>query len=186
MNSMISLFIDNELSIEEKCLFLEKIRDDTPFFLESIQMLRQEILIRSDVAESMPQAEIPLPTNWMLTIRNLFRPAVFIPAAVVCVLLFLTILPANKIKPHFNRFVIYRPDVNRVEIVGSFTDWKRIPLQKISNSGYWEGKFELPVGEYRYTYILDGDTPFADPTVPTVEQDDFNGVNSIIRVVEKI
>jgi hypothetical protein len=183
---MISLFIDNELSIEEKCLFLEKIRDDTPFFLESIQMLRQEMLIRSDVVDSMPQADIPSPFNWMLTIRNLFRPTVLIPAAVACIILFLTILPTNKIKPHLNRFVIYRPDVNQVEIVGSFTDWRRIPLQKISDSGYWEGTFELSVGEHRYTYILDGDTSFADPTVPTVEQDDFNGVNSIIRVVERI
>jgi hypothetical protein len=183
---MISLFIDNELSIEEKCLFLEKIRDDTPFFLESIQMLRQEMLIRSDVVDSLPQADIPSPFNWMLTIRNLFRPAVLIPAAVACIILFLTILPTNKIKPHLNRFVIYRPDVNQVEIVGSFTDWRRIPLQKISDSGYWEGTFELSVGEHRYTYILEGDTSFADPTVPTVEQDDFNGVNSIIRVVERI
>ena len=32
MNAMISLFIDNELSIEEKRLFIEKVRDDTPFF----------------------------------------------------------------------------------------------------------------------------------------------------------
>ena len=185
MNSIISLFIDNELSIKEKCLFIKKVHDDTPFFHESLQMLNQEMLLRSNVVTRVPQADIRLPNSWTLTLKNLFRPMALIPAAVACAILFLTFLPSNNMKTNFNRFVLYRPDVSQVEIVGSFTDWKRIPLQKISNSGYWEGMFKLPKGEHRYTYILEGEKPYADPTVLTVEKDDFGGMNSIIRVEER-
>jgi len=185
MNSMISFFIDNELSLEEKCLFIKKVHDDTPFFFESLQMLQQEMLIRSDVVASVPQVDIRLQKSWTLIIKNLLRPAALIPAAVACVILFLTILPSNSIKANLNRFVIYRPDVSQVEIVGSFTGWKRIPLRKISNSGYWEGMFKLSEGEHRYTYILEGDKHYTDPTVLTMEQDDFGGMNSIIRVEER-
>ena len=186
MNSMISLFIDNELSIEEKCLFLEKVRNDTPFFLESLQMLQQEIMIRADTVDRVPEADLSLPKNRLRSLKNLFQPAVLIPAAITCVILFLIILPSDKTQSHLNRFVIYRPDVSRVEIVGSFTGWKRIPLQKISTSGYWEGMFKLTPGEHRYTYILEGNKPYADPTVLAVEKDDFGGMNSIIRVVDRI
>lgn len=120
------------------------------------------------------------------TIKNLLRPAALIPVAVACAILFLTVLPSNNTKPNLNRFLIYRPDVSQVEIVGSFTDWKRIPLKKISNSGYWEGMFKLSKGEHRYTYILEGDKHYTDPTVLTVEKDDFGGMNSIIQVVDRI
>lgn len=185
MNSMISLFIDNELSIEEKCQFLERVRDDTPFFLDSLQMLHQEMLIRSDVVDRVPQADIRLSNNWIATIKNLFRPTVLIPAAVACAILVLMFLPSNKTKANLNRFVIYRPDVSQVEIVGSFTDWKRVPLQKIGTSGYWEGIFKLSVGEHRYTYILEGNESYADPTILSMEKDDFGGMNSIIRVVDR-
>jgi hypothetical protein len=188
MNAMISLFIDNELSLEEKSLFIEKLRDDTPFYLESLQMLQQEMLIRSDVVDRAPQADIRLLNTWILTIKNLLRPSRIIPAAataIACAILFLTILPSNDTKPNLNRFVIYRPDVSHVEIVGSFTGWKRAPLRKISTSGYWEGMFELSEGEHRYTYILEGDKHYTDPTVLTVEKDDFGGTNSIIRVKAK-
>ncbi len=187
MNSMISLFIDNELSIEEKRFFIEKVRNDTPFFHESLQMLQQEMLIRSDVVDHVPQADIQLPKSWIVIIKNLLRPAALIPAAVACAILFLIVLPTNNTKISFNnRFVIYRPDVSQVEIVGSFTDWKRIPLQKISNSGYWEVIFKLSEGEHRYTYILEGDKHYTDPTVSTMEKDDFGGMNSIIRVENRV
>jgi hypothetical protein len=184
---MISLFIDDELSIKEKLSFIQKVRGDTPFYNDSLYMLQQEVFIRADVVDRLPCADIRLPKNRLQIIRNLLRPATLIPATVACIILLLIIMPSDNTKPSFeNRFIIYRPDVNQVEIVGSFTDWKRIPLQKISNSGYWEGIFKLSEGEHRYTYILGGDKHFTDPTVMTVEKDDFGGTNSIIRVGNRV
>jgi 1,4-alpha-glucan branching enzyme len=80
------------------------------------------------------------------------------------------------------RFVIYRPDVSQVEITGSFTEWLKIPVKKIGSSGYWEVTLDLPRGEHRFTFILDGHQRFPDPSIPTREQDDFGGENSIILV----
>jgi len=184
MNSMISLFIDDELTIVEKKMFIEKVKDDTPFFQESLQMLQQEMLIRSNVLEHALKADIRLPKSWIVIIKDLLRPTIFVPAVMACVIIFLLFIPIKTtIKSNYpNRFVVYRPDVSKVEIAGSFTDWRRIPLKKISNSGYWEAMFKLPKGEHRYTYILEGERPYADPTILTMEKDDFGGVNSIIQV----
>ena len=84
-----------------------------------------------------------------------------------------------------HRFVIYRPDVTRAEIAGTFTGWQRIPMNRIGSSGYWDIIVNLPFGEHRFTYILDGEKRFADPTVPIRELDDFGGSNSIISVESK-
>jgi 1,4-alpha-glucan branching enzyme len=84
-----------------------------------------------------------------------------------------------------HRFVIYRPDVTKAEITGTFTDWQRIPMNRIGSSGYWDITVNLPSGEHRFTYILDGEKRFADPTVQARELDDFGGRNSIISVESK-
>ena len=188
MNTLISLFIDDELDLEEKCDFVKTVRHDESFFLESMDLLQQEMLIRSDVVDHTPQAVIDLPGSWMSRIRKLFRPAVLIPAVLAGIILMLVLSPTDPVRrpQQLNRFVIYQPDVDQVEITGSFTGWKRIPMVKIGTSGYWEARFPLSEGEYRYTYIIEGSESVADPTVPATEEDDFGGMNSIIRVVNNV
>jgi 1,4-alpha-glucan branching enzyme len=85
-----------------------------------------------------------------------------------------------------NRFVIYEPAADRVELVGSFTDWQRTPMEPVGESGYWELHLRLPTGEHRFAYILDGARQMADPTLPVRERDDFGGENSILSVGEKV
>ncbi len=58
-------------------------------------------------------------------------------------------------------------------------------MNKIGTSGYWEITLNLIEGEHRFTYILEGREPFADPTILTRESDDFGGENSIFYM-EKI
>jgi 1,4-alpha-glucan branching enzyme len=83
------------------------------------------------------------------------------------------------------RFVIYRPDVTNAEITGTFTGWKKVPMRRIGSSGYWDITMNLPEGEHRFIYILNGKQRFADPTVMSREHDDFGGENSIISVEPK-
>jgi 1,4-alpha-glucan branching enzyme len=85
-----------------------------------------------------------------------------------------------------NRFVVYEPAANQVELTGSFTGWQRTPLQRIGTSGYWELTLPVPSGEHRFSYILDGDRQMADPTVPRRENDDFGGENSILNVEARV
>jgi 1,4-alpha-glucan branching enzyme len=81
-----------------------------------------------------------------------------------------------------HRFVLYQPDVSRVEISGSFLDWEAVPMKKSGTSGYWEVVLQLPAGEHRLCYILEGSRRIADPTIPIREKDDFGGENSILAV----
>jgi 1,4-alpha-glucan branching enzyme len=80
------------------------------------------------------------------------------------------------------RFVIYQPDAQRVELAGSFSGWKRIPLKLAGQSGYWETTLELPEGDHRFSYIIEGNQRLTDPTIAVREIDDFGGENSILRV----
>jgi 1,4-alpha-glucan branching enzyme len=80
------------------------------------------------------------------------------------------------------RFVIYQPDVSQVEISGSFTEWRMLPMKSTGSSGYWELTVNLSKGEHRFTYVLDGSQRVADPTIMLREQDDFGGENSILSV----
>lgn len=111
------------------------------------------------------------------------QPKRLIPAsmaAAIAILILFLWSPQAVLQP--NRFVIYRPDVTRAEITGSFTNWQRIPMQAVGSSGYWEIVLALPEGEHRFSYILDGQDSFPDPTILTREQDDFGGQNSVLLV----
>lgn len=180
---LISMFIDNELSLDEKIQFVEHVHADEAYKDESIELLNQEKTIRSDVMERIPP--LTLKTRKRFGI-SLFRPAgLIVSAAALVLLIFFVFMP---VKEHTNmpyRFVVYRPDVSNVEVVGSFTGWKRVPMEKIDGSGYWEISLNIADGEHRFTYILDGSERFADPTARMREQDDFGGENSILSIRKK-
>jgi hypothetical protein len=184
MNYLISKFIDNELNMDDKIKFVDRVHADRNFKDESIELLGMEKVIRTDVVDRLPPLKIKLrKRRFSLGIRPLGILAS--AAAAVLILFFIFSNPQpNPLASH--RFVIYRPDVTRAEIAGTFTGWQRVPMNRIGSSGYWEATLKLPTGEHRFTYILDGEKRFADPTVPVRELDDFGGRNSIISVESKI
>jgi 1,4-alpha-glucan branching enzyme len=81
-----------------------------------------------------------------------------------------------------HRFVLYQPDVDRVEITGSFLDWSAVPMKRSGTSGYWEAILDVPSGEHRLCYIIEGHERIPDPTISIREKDDFGGENSILIV----
>ena len=180
---LISMFIDNELSLDEKIQFVEHVHADEAYKDESIELLNQEKTIRSDVMERIPL--LTLKTRKRFVFPFLRPIGLVASAAALVVLILFLFMP---VKEHTNipyRFVIYRPDVAKVEVAGSFTGWRRVPLEKIEGSGYWEILLNIADGEHRFTYILDGSKRFADPTARMQEQDDFGGENSILSIGEK-
>ncbi|WP_232507964.1 glycogen-binding domain-containing protein [Desulfobacula toluolica] len=80
-----------------------------------------------------------------------------------------------------NRFVLFEPAADQVELTGSFIGWQRISMKKIGNSGYWELNLPVVSGEHRYAYILNNDSQIADPTLPAREKDDFGSENCIFE-----
>lgn len=182
MGHMVSMFIDDELDIDDKIDFVERVHGDKAFKGESIDLLRQEKLLRSAVVNHVPSVEFKVRKG---ILRYILRPlgtlAPAMAAAIVIFFLFFSVSPeVNTSIPY--RFVIYQPDVSQVEITGSFTEWKMISMKRAGAIGYWEVTLDLSKGEHRFTYILDGHQRFADPTILIREQDDFGGENSILLV----
>ena len=178
MDPRISLFIDNELSIDEKIEFVSTVHEDTDFRNDSLELLHQEKRLRTEIVERIPTVHFRERKKMGF---SFFRPfALMASSAAATALIFLFLIFPKEMDYSPRRFVLYKPDVNQVEISGSFTNWEALPLTKVGPSGYWEIVLPLSKGEHRFTYILEGDQRVTDPTVLTKEQDDFGGENSIL------
>lgn len=182
MDYYISMFIDNELGLDEKIEFLKSVHEDNEVCDEAIELLEQEKLLASDILNKVPSFALKEKKNWFSFLN--FKPLIYASAGAMAVIIALLMFPVQKNSisyvPH--RFVIYQPEVSKVEISGSFIDWKVLPLSRIGSSGYWQIELDIPEGEHRYTYIVGGEKRVADPTILTREQDDFGGENSILLV----
>ena len=182
-NYYISMFIDDELGLDEKIEFVKGIHEDKEIYEESLELLEQEKLLESEMFVKLPAMRLKEKKGW-LTFLNFKNMMPLAAAGALAVIIALLIFPLQKdtasSAPH--RFIIYKPEVSKVEISGSFIDWKVLPLTQIGSSGYWQIELNVPQGEHRYTYIVGGEEKVADPTILTKEKDDFGGENSILFV----
>ena len=179
---LISSYIDDELDLDEKIEFVETAHEDARFKAEALDLLRQEKLVRGKVADHAPAVVFP-EKRWFF--MPLWRSAGMFAAGLAAALLIMTFLvmpgPESPVTMTY-RFVLYQPDAKQVEITGSFLEWSAVPLKRSGTSGYWEVVLEVPAGEHRLCYIIEGDKRIPDPTIPIREKDDFGGENSILAV----
>lgn len=184
MDTLISMYIDNELDLYEKVLFIDRIHSQQPFFRETHALLQQEQLLRIPPDTTVLPKRPPLPTGGVPWFRTILRPLIYVAAgfAAASLLFFNLTTNATITPPSINRFIIYDPAAHQVELTGSFTGWQRTTMQPVGNSGYWELILQVPAGEHRFAYILDGSRQIADPTLSDREKDDFGGENSILKV----
>lgn len=185
---LISMFIDDELDLDEKMMFVETVHGDRRFKDETVSLIGQEKLLRADMATRVPAA-VQIGTAKTFTLHG-FRPLAAFSAvlALAAALFFLYPRPAKHVAPIAARhsmpyrFVVYLPHAHRTQIMGSFTGWRPLPMREIARTGYWVLTLNLSAGEYRYSYLVDSAKHIADPTIATREKDDFGGENSIIEV----
>ena len=188
MDYLASMYIDNEMDLGEKRQFVEMVRCDEEFYTLTVELLEQEQRLRQ-----LP-AMLPVPAveqRWRPPLRHvlagLARPFGFAVTGFAAAILMLNTVSWNPPpSAQSNRFVLFEPAAERVELTGSFTGWQRVAMQRIGDSGYWQLNLPLPAGEHRYAYILNGERRMADPTLPAVERDDFGGENSILSVEVQI
>jgi len=177
---MISMYIDDELTLDDKIEFVETIHGSKQFTDETVELLQQEKLLRSDTVECFPERELAVNRPRVLRFLRPFGLAAAAVAAILIIVLFP--FTSQKLSDTPFRFVFYRPDVSRVDITGSFTGWNAVPMRKVGDSGYWEYTFNLPQGEYRFAYLLNGGERLPDPTIPTREADDFGSQNTVLSI----
>ncbi|SDO65277.1 glycogen-binding domain-containing protein [Desulforhopalus singaporensis] len=190
MDRLISMYIDDELSLDEKVTFVENVHASGAYFNDTVALLSQEKQLKAVFDCQEPKCSPP-------AFRRRRLPSVFSWAAAAGVFLILSFVAGMNIhnvndtpeetaitsQPvQYHRFVIFREGVDRVDISGSFTDWQRVPLLPVGSYGYWEVQLQVPYGEHRYSFIVDGDKYIPDPTVPAKEADDFGAMNSVIDV----
>ena len=187
MDYLSSMYIDNEMDLDEKKQFVEKVRSDQAFCTQTLELLAQEQLVR----EPPDMRDLTAEQRWRPPVwdvlKRFFRPLGFATAGfTAAVLIFLGVFQPPVPLSCSNRFVLYEPAAGQVELAGSFTGWQRIPMQRTGSSGYWQINLPVPSGEHRFAYILDGNRRISDPTLPASEKDDFGGENSILSVEEHI
>lgn len=183
MNDSISMFIDNELSLDEKLDFIVKINSDNQFFNESVSLLEQERLLRSDVVSVVPQVSFKRTRRF--SDIPYFNPFMRIASACIATAVFVFFILSFQLKNDntvSKRFVLYNPEAVSVQISGSFTDWNNIPMKMAGPSGYWEIELDVVKGEHKYLYIIGDDKRIADPTILMREKDDFGSENSVLLV----
>ncbi len=185
---LISMFVDNELDLDEKIIFVESVHSSKPFKDETVELLEQEKLLQGEMVETMPPLPVPVRRTKKNRLRLWFTPLAGFATAMVLVAGIFLFRPSPVIQPEElpHRFVIYLPDSSQAKIVGDFTHWTPVDMEKIGQSGYWAVTLPLPAGEHRYSYLVDNNQQITDPTVLTREQDDFGGKNSIINIAVTI
>ncbi len=186
MDYLSSMYIDNEMDLDEKKQFIEKVRSDQAFYTQTLELLVQEQLVRKP--PDMP--DLTSAQRWRPSagdsLKRFFRPLGYVAAGFTAAVLMLFSVFQPPAPPLCsNRFVLFEPAAGQVELAGSFTGWQRISMVRIGSSGYWEIDLPVPSGEHRFAYILDGSRRISDPTLPASEKDDFGGENSILNVEER-
>ena len=178
---LISSYIDDELDLDEKIEFVETVHANGSLKDEAVDLLHQEKQIHAEVVHRVPAVTLREKRRFFI---RLWRPAGIFAAGLTAALLVMFFVTPQQEQTLLttHRFVLYQPDVNRVEITGSFLGWEAVAMKKSGTSGYWEAVLELPAGEHRLCYILEGRLRIPDPTIPIREKDDFGGENSILAV----
>lgn len=189
MEYLSSMYIDNEMDLNEKKQFIEKVKSDPAFYTLTMDLLTQEQLLQIQPVLPEPASgkRWQQPSSIRLGLIRFLKPLAFAAAgfSAAVLMLFTTFQPAVSPLP-INRFVLFEPVADQVELAGSFTGWQRISMNRIGNSGYWELNLPVASGEHRFAYILNNDRRIADPTLPAREKDDFGGENSILSVENRI
>ena len=114
----------------------------------------------------------------------MFLPSLAAAAAAVVVLVILAlVIPASQTITV--TFVLEAPGAESVAVVGDWNKWDPTSdrLSDREGDGVW--KIELTLNknnEYRYQFLIDGDTWIPDPQSRLKVDDGFGGINSVLEI----
>lgn len=83
------------------------------------------------------------------------------------------------------RLQLEAPQAQSVAVVGDWNEWdpEAHRLSDANDDGIWEIEIEVtPDQEYRYQFLLDGESWVPDPSAPITVDDGFGGENSVLNV----
>lgn len=83
------------------------------------------------------------------------------------------------------QFVLVAPDAKKVSVVGDFNGWDASHKSfqaRHRGGGVWSVTAPVPVGNHRYSFVVDDSLWVADPTAPRVADNDYGMPNSAMVV----
>ena len=127
---LISLFIDDEMDLDEKIVFVKTVHADREFSMETVVLLEQEKHL-SDLPAKLPASVIAglfarPEFSWSMVFRSWRRPIAGFAAAMILVGLGFLLIPNQQTVDvqAGQRFVLYLPLASQAKIVGTFTNWR--------------------------------------------------------------
>jgi len=80
-------------------------------------------------------------------------------------------------------FAYFRPGAERIALAGDFNQWNPAThAMQRDDTGWWRLALELPDGEYRFKYVVDGHIWEADFAAYGVELSELGGWTSVLYV----
>lgn len=74
------------------------------------------------------------------------------------------------------RFRVFLPHASRVELVGTFTNWRENAIDMTrQHPGWWELDVDVPDGEHQFCYLVDGHLWLADYAAHGVKLNGYGG-----------
>jgi 1,4-alpha-glucan branching enzyme len=80
-------------------------------------------------------------------------------------------------------FAYFRPGASHIALAGDFNQWNiQTHAMERDDRGWWRLELELPDGEYRFKYVVDGHIWEADFAAYGVEMTEMGGWTSVLCV----
>lgn len=83
-------------------------------------------------------------------------------------------------------FRIYLPHAQRVEVVGTFTDWEARPIAMErgngEDAGWWFASARVPAGQHEFSYLVDGQFWMPDYAATGVHRNQYGRWTSDLSV----
>lgn len=86
---------------------------------------------------------------------------------------------------HALTFALYAPTAESVELIGDFTGWEGLHMQRKDpdrDTGRWIIAIKLAEGRYEYGFLIDGNQWVADPTALAHRPDGFGNENALLQL----
>jgi 1,4-alpha-glucan branching enzyme len=82
------------------------------------------------------------------------------------------------------KLTLAAPAAKSVAVAGSFNEWSTVaqPMTAKDSDGAWSIRLDLPRGEYRFMYVIDGREWLTPPVADDFVDDGFGQKNGILVV----
>ena len=72
--------------------------------------------------------------------------------------------------------------VEKVQLAGSFTQWKPVEMVKTLGTDKWALKLDLPPGEYEFKFVVDGNWVHDEGQPSKTSSNEMGTLNNVINV----